>query len=67
MTPVELGNLLIEAFDGCTLDDINAHSENNTYIDYLKGKLGEEKYKEIDRIDPVTWIEALKILYAHYL
>jgi len=63
----ELGNLLIRVFDGCSLKEVVAHGRDDSFNKLLKEKLGEDKYAELDRLDSLIWLDALRSLYFHYL
>lgn len=62
----ELGNLLISVFEGYSFKEVVACSRGEKLNDLLREKLGEEKCRELDREDPLVWIEALRMLYFHY-
>jgi len=63
----ELGSLLITVFDGCSFKEMVACGRDDSFNKLLKEKVGEDKYAELDRLDPVIWLEALRFLYFHYL
>ncbi|WP_027365782.1 hypothetical protein [Desulfotruncus alcoholivorax] len=63
MTSQELGEILIEVFKDCSLDQVIAYQENDTINDYLKDKLSPEKFEEVNKADPLIWIDAIRILY----
>ncbi|AGL00630.1 hypothetical protein [Desulfoscipio gibsoniae] len=68
MKPEELGNLLINLFKDRPLKDVVAYSKDDArFKELLIENLGEEKYKEIDRLDPLVWLDALRMLYLHYV
>lgn len=67
MSPNQLGELLIELFEGYTFEEVLSYSENMDNFKQLIGdKLGQDKAEHIYNIDAITWIEAFKILYASY-
>ena len=63
MTARELEEILIMAFEECSIEDIVVHQENHTINDFLRTKLGEEKYQEVSDVDPLYWMEAIRALY----
>lgn len=67
MKSQEFGNLLISVFEGYSFKEVVACSKGERLNNLLKEKLGEEKCSELDREDPVVWIDALRMLYFHYM
>lgn len=67
MKSQELGNLLITVFDGYSLKEVVTYGRDDSFNKLLKEKLGEDKYAELDRLDPLIWLDALRSLYFHYL
>lgn len=68
MKPEELGNLLCNIFKDRPLKDVVAYSKDDAgFKKLLIENLGEEKYREIDRLDPLVWLDALRTLYLHYV
>ncbi|HBX23194.1 MAG TPA: hypothetical protein DEF34_06140 [Desulfotomaculum sp.] len=67
MKSQELGSLLITIFDGYSLKEVVAYGRDDSFNKLLKEKLGEDKYTELDRLEPLIWLDALRSLYFHYL
>jgi len=68
LIPEELGNLLINLFKDRPLKDFIAYGKDDAgFKDLLVKNLGEEKYREIDRLDPLVWLDALRMVYLHYV
>ncbi|MEW5952875.1 MAG: hypothetical protein AB1815_03840 [Bacillota bacterium] len=63
MNARELGDILIKAFEECSLEEIVMYQENGTIDDFLKIKVGEEKHREISKAEPLVWMEAIRTLY----
>lgn len=63
MTAKELGEILIEVFKDCSLDQIIAYQENETINNYLKDKLSPETFEAVDKAEPLIWLDAIRLLY----